>query len=80
MKKIRLFLFISLCLILSSCSSQTSSSKELPPSITIKQAIDLAYSDAIKWDEKAKLIEGTSVDNDMIKNQPELMENGDIGT
>lgn len=64
MKKIYLLLFINFCLLLTGCNSQKSSSKELPPDLTLNQAINLAYSDAVEWNEDAKLIDGTSVDND----------------
>ncbi|GGP14201.1 hypothetical protein GCM10011346_37290 [Oceanobacillus neutriphilus] len=78
MKKICLFLFICLCLILNSSNSQVSSSKESGHSLTIKEAIELAYSDAVKWNEDAKLIDGTSVDND--EEPTGVMGNEDFGT
>ncbi|WP_229720280.1 hypothetical protein [Oceanobacillus neutriphilus] len=55
-----------------------SSSKESGHSLTIKEAIELAYSDAVKWNEDAKLIDGTSVDND--EEPTGVMGNEDFGT
>ncbi|GGP08881.1 hypothetical protein [Oceanobacillus neutriphilus] len=64
MKKFYLLLFIILCLLLSSCNSQTNSSQDLPSNLTLNQAINLAYSDALDWNKKAKLIDATSIDSD----------------
>lgn len=64
MKKICLFIFIILCILLCGCHSQTSSSQELSPYLTLNQAINLAQLDALEWNKKAKLIDATSIDRD----------------
>jgi len=64
MKKNYLLLFLSLCLLLNGCINHENNSEELSSELTLNQAINLAYSDALNWNKEAKLIDATSIDND----------------
>ncbi|WP_077706268.1 hypothetical protein [Virgibacillus dokdonensis] len=63
--KLYIFLLIIFYLFLTGCTDQ----KDLQDTksnfkLTLKQAIELAYSDAVLWNKQAKLIDAISIDND----------------
>jgi len=61
MKKNLLFLFI--CILLIGCQeSERSTNTEM--SLTLKEAIEIAQKEALKWNKAAMLYNGSSVDRD----------------
>src|SRR5690625_3404640 len=60
MKKLHILLLFLLCLTHNACLQQDNTSE----SLTLNEAIHLAYSEALTWHQKAKLMNATSVDND----------------
>lgn len=68
MKKVILIFLGFFLLILAGYSfTQASDQKKSQGELTLKQAIDLAFPTASSWNENAKLIEVTSVDNEKSK-------------
>lgn len=62
MKKIWLVSFFILCLLLSGCTLKEIGQKfqSGAASLTLIEAIELAYSDAVGWDKDASLVDATS--------------------
>ena len=78
MKKVFLFLFI--CIFLVSCQQSTDQDTTMDSNIesdavffpdieeglTLKEALEIAHKEALKWNEEAMLFSGTSVDGDKV--------------
>ncbi|WP_368652612.1 hypothetical protein AB4Y30_12730 [Ornithinibacillus sp. 4-3] len=60
MKKIYILSFLIFSLLLTGCLENNNPAK----SLTLKQAINLANSEALIWHQEARLLDATSVDND----------------